>query len=76
MPYDLLKQEVAGLSDEKMLILVEFARFLRQGMAVAGFNTFAGLQNSHKRKMGSMAEDFIAISSDFDTCLEGLEDYL
>ena len=76
MPYDLLKQEAAGLSDEKIMILVEFARFLRQGMSKAGFATFVEPQNSHKRELGSMAADFIAISPDFDTCLEGLEDYL
>ena len=76
MPYDLLKQEVAGLPDEKIMILVEFARFLRQSFTVAGFPASVGLPSSHKREVGSMAEDFVAISPDFDTCLDGLEDYL
>ena len=28
------------------------------------------------REIGFLADDFISISSDFDTCLDGLEDYV
>ena len=70
MAYDLLKEEVIGLPDDKVMILVEFARFLKQSM------NESKKPQKVKRKIGMMKEKFLSISPDFDTCLEGLEDYI
>ena len=73
MPFEVLKREVIGLSDEKMLELIDFARFLK------GVNHPAYLYtapNNTQREIGFMSEDFVFITPDFDTCLEGLEEYV
>ena len=78
MPYELLKNELLGLSDDKIMVLVEFARFLKQSVASAPELGKPNKMTSTtaKRQLGSMASDFISIAPDFDTCLEGMEDYV
>ncbi|MBR6229914.1 MAG: hypothetical protein IKQ97_09275 [Eubacterium sp.] len=73
MPFEVLKQEVIGLTDDKMKELIDFARFLKG----ADRSIFLYKpDNSVKREVGMISEDFISISPDFDTSLEGLEEYI
>ena len=74
MAYETLKEEIASLSEDKILLLLDFARFLKQEDLHSG-ETQTNMVHK-KRKIGFMAEDFISISPDFDTCLEGMEEYV
>ena len=79
--YDDLKEEIVGLPDEKMEELLEFARFLKAGLfsnhsSHEKTNVDKNTQQESIRKIGFMADGFVSIASDFDTCLEGMEDYI
>lgn len=78
MPIEMLEKELAGLPDDKIMVLVEFARFLKQSaIGTVGQKTVQQNKSasSPKRQLGSMAKDFISIAPDFDTCLDGLEEF-
>ena len=76
MPIEMLEKELARLPDDKIMVLVEFARFLKQS-AIVGEKTVQQNKpsSSPKRQLGSMAKDFISIAPDFDICLDGMEEY-
>lgn len=82
MAYELLRQEVIGLSDDGMIQLIAFARFLKQEMShtnkTDSITAVINIQNeqSKNREIGFMADEFVSIAPDFDTCMEGLEDYV
>ena len=82
MAYELLRKEVIGLSDDGMAQLIAFARFLKQEMShinkTDSLTSVINIQKepSKNRKIGFMADEFISIAPDFDTCIEGLEDYV
>ena len=82
MAYELLRQEVMGLSDESMMQLIAFARFLKQEMNSTVksddiiFDVSIQEPSKKKREIGFMADGFISIAPDFDTCLEGMEEYV
>lgn len=78
MAYDALYKEIVGLSDDKLNLLIEFARFLKQGdlKKVCLKSTTEEPIHDNVRKVGVMADKFVYISPDFDDCLEGLEDYV
>ena len=79
MPLEMLEKELAGLSDDKIMVLVEFARFLKQSATGTSGQSGVGQSASAvspKRQLGSMAKDFISIAPDFDTCTDGLEEYM
>lgn len=78
MAYETLKKEVIGLPDDKLDLLIDFARFLKQefsGMRESGIKS-DGIDKAREREIGFMAEDFVSIAPDFDDCIEGLEDYI
>ena len=74
MAYETLREEIVGLSEEKLSLLLDFARFLKQEDVHLGEDS--ANTNPIRRKIGFMAEDFISIAPDFDTCLEGMEEYV
>ncbi len=82
MSYEALKNETIGLSDDKMIQLIDFARYLKNSMLGTAYNYLdeeAGvetIENKKQREIGFMSGDFVCIADDFDTCLEGMEEYI
>ena len=83
MTYDILKKEVIGLSDDRLAQVIDFIRFLKSSNTKASATPSIGFvyeakdgNQSAKRSIGFMADDLVSISSDFDTCLEGMEEYV
>ncbi len=70
MIYDSLREAVIGLPDDKILQLIEYAKFLKQNI---GKKVESGAKKKIIREIGCMKEGFISISSDFDDCIEGWE---
>ena len=73
MMYDSLREAVIGLPDDKILQLIEYAKFLKQSIEKKGESDG---KKKFKREIGCMKEGFISISPDFDDCIEGWEDYV
>lgn len=83
MTYDVLKREVIGLPDDRLAQVIDFIRFLKSNNNQASVTPSISFvcevkdgKPSAKRSIGFMADDFVSISSDFDTCLEGMEEYV
>lgn len=83
MTYDILKKEVIGLSDDRLAQVIDFIRFLKSSNTQTSATPSISFvyeandgNQSAKRSIGFMADDFVSISSDFDTCLEGMEEYV
>ena len=81
MTYDTLYKEVIGLPDDKLNLLIDFARFLKQDVnnSENAFSKSTITDNSFSNKeraIGLLADDFIFIAPDFDECIDGLEDYV
>ena len=83
--YETLKKETIGLSDDKMATLIAFARFLKSSMPGTNKTMISSAEEpsdvesntgTPKRVIGFLTEDFVSIAPDFDTCLEGLENYI
>ncbi len=65
MPYELLKKEVVGLSDDQIMLLVEFAQFLRQHNALSHTQQDAEQKRKAFREMTKMQETN-PFSDDYD----------
>ncbi len=80
MPYETLRKEVIGLSDDQMTMLIEYAKALRNQTSVLTFDIqltgMDAVKNRGQRAFGSYAEHISFIAPDFDTCTEGLEEYI
>lgn len=71
MAIDLLEKEVAGLPEEKVMQIVEFARFIRMSSVENRKKT--PLKN---RKPGLLEGNLIYLADDFDETPECFKEYM
>ena len=76
MGYEALRKEVVGLSDESVKLLVMFARFLKNSTKEGVAEQTNENPGKEKRVFGSMAKRITYIAPDFDTCTDGIEEYV
>ena len=72
MAYELLEKETEGMSEDMLMQLVEYAKYLNYSIKKDDTSADA----NSKRKIGVLASEFVSISDDFDDCLDGWEDYV
>ena len=74
-----IANELCGLTEDNVVQLFQYAKFLKQNNPVEGTYTVYvsnGVKKSPKRQIGALKEGFVSIASDFDDTLTGLEDYV
>ena len=81
MTYESIKTEMIGLPEDKINQVVEFIRFLKfetgsLSLQQAAINDSVSNPKTPKRTFGSMASKITYVAPDFDSCLDGLEDYV
>ena len=79
MATDTIEKEIYGLTEDNILQLFQYAKFLKLNNKDEGHYAMSVKKEdskSHKRKLGVLANGFVSVASDFDDTLEGLEDYV
>ena len=75
MAYDMLVKEAAGMTEEQVMQLLAFARFLKYGAQPVTDHSANEDQSSWKRHPGLLAGQ-IWMVDDFDETPDGFEEYM
>ena len=75
MAYDMLVKEAAGMTEEQVMKLLAFARFLKYGAQAATDYSASEDQSGWKRRPGLVAGQ-IWMADDFDETPDGFEEYM